>query len=222
VQLVKLGAGLAHEIRNPLHALRINLHVLRRAFGGHAKLPEDQLIATIDESNGAIDRLEQLMRDLLQLSDSSTDGAAEVNLVQELQSALGLLAEELKRDQITVRCHQPADSVSILIDPSRLRQSLVSLLAFAKQRAGNGGSIEVGVERCKGGAEISIRDSGPAPTADQSEHMFEPFQATIESGTGLGLALVQRNVEGAGGRATWDRAAGEKSCCRIWFPLAIH
>ena len=221
-QLVKLGSGLAHEIRNPLHALRINLHVLRRAFGGRATLPEDQLIATISESNSAIDRLDQLMRDLLQLSDSNTDGAAEVNLVQELQSALGLLAEDLKRDQITVHCNHSADSVPIMIDPGRLRQSLLNLLAFAKQRAGKGGSIEVGVERRKGGAEISIRDSGPTLTADQSDHVFEPFQASVDSGTGLGLALVQRNVEGAGGRATWDGTARKGGCCRVWFPLATH
>ncbi len=219
-QMAKLGAGLAHEIRNPLHALRINLHVLRRAFGGHSKLSEDQLVATINDSNSAIDRLDQLMRDLLQLSDSSAGNTAQVNLVHEIQSALTLLAEDLKRDQIAVRCDLPSDMLSITMDPVRLRQSLLNLITFAQQRAGEEGTIEICVARREHGVEIHICDSGPALTANQREHLFEPFQAPVESGTGLGLALVQMNVESAGGRANWGGTAAGGSCCRVWFPLS--
>ena len=65
-ELSQIGSGLAHEIRNPLHALRINLHTLRRSFSSRNPLPEDQLIDTIEESASAIDRLDELMRDLVQ------------------------------------------------------------------------------------------------------------------------------------------------------------
>jgi signal transduction histidine kinase len=219
-QMAKLGSGLAHEIRNPLHALRINLHVLRRAFGGHATLSDEQIAETISESNSAIDRLEQLMRDLLQLSDPSEGDASEINVVHEVQSAMGLLAEDLKRDQITIRYRPAADCISIAMDPVRLRQALFNLLAFAQQRAGKGGSIEVGIARREHGVEINICDSGPALTADQTERLFEPFQAPVESGTGLGLALAQMNVESVGGRASWQSTAIGGGCCRVWFPLA--
>jgi signal transduction histidine kinase len=218
--LAKLGAGLAHEIRNPLHALRINLHVLRRAFRGHSTLSEDQLDATIRESNSAIDRLELLMRDLLQLSDSSEGNVSKVSIMHEVQAALDLLAEDLRRDQISIHCRPTADNISIAMDPGRLRQSLLSLLTFAQKRAGKGGSIEVGVARHGHGVEIKICDSGPALTAEQSEHLFEPFQAPVESGTGLGLALAQLNVECAGGCTSWDSAAAGSGCCRVWFPIA--
>jgi signal transduction histidine kinase len=220
--LAKLGSGLAHEIRNPLHALRINLHVLRRSFGGHSTLSEEQLVATIRESNAAIDRLDLLMRDLLQLSDPSVGNASEVNLVHEVQSALELLDEELKRERISVRSNPKTDSISIKMDPARLRHSLLSLLTFAQQRAGNGGSIEVSIVRRDHGVEINIADSGPALTSDQSEHLFEPFQAPMEWGTGLGLALAQMNLESAGGRATWDSTAAGSGCCRVWFPIAAN
>ena len=145
--LAKLGSGLAHEIRNPLHALRINLHVLRRAFGGHSTLSEEQLVATIRESNAAIDRLDLLMRDLLQLSDSSPGDASELNIVQEVQSALELLAENLKRDQISVRripegltceCHGALRN-AILTDrkywPKKTRKELALLLDQFESRA---------------------------------------------------------------------------------------
>jgi len=218
--LAKLGSGLAHEIRNPLHALRINLHVLRRAFGGHSTLSEEQLVATIRESNAAIDRLDLLMRDLLQLSESSVGNGVELNIVQEVQAVIEWLADDLKRDQISVRCLPEANSIPITIDPVRLRQSLLSLLTFAQQRAGKGGSIEIAFKRRGHGVEVHIVDSGPALTSNQSKHLFEPFQAPMESGTGLGLALAQMNLESAGGSATWDGADGGPGCCRVWFPIA--
>jgi signal transduction histidine kinase len=219
-KLAKLGAGLAHEIRNPLHALRINLHVLRRAFGGHSTLSEDQLDATIRESNSAIDRLDLLMRDLLQLSEPSAGNASRVNILHEVQAALDLLAEDLRRDQISIHCRPTADNLSIAMDPVRLRQSLLSLLTFAQKRAGKGGSIEIGIARHEQGVEIKIRDSGPPLTAEQIEHLFEPFQAPVESGTGLGLALAHLNVESAGGCTSWDSGPAGSGCCRVWFPIA--
>jgi signal transduction histidine kinase len=219
--MAQLGSGLAHEIRNPLHALRINLHTLRRAFGGRSSLPEDQLVATIEESDAAIDRLDGLMRDLLQFADPSAGEIAEIDVVQEVQATLGLLAEDLRRDQIQVRTHFPHETAPVAIDPVRLRQSLLNLLTFAQHRAGKSGAISVVVKRADGEVEITVGDSGPALPEDQRNRVFEPFQAPAETGSGLGLALVQVYVEEAGGRAKWDDDATANSRCRLWFPLAL-
>src|SRR5262249_14507917 len=80
-ELAQLGSGLAHEIRNPLHALRLNLHTLKRSIGGRL-LPEDQMIATLEESDGAISRLDELMRDFLQFADPSSGEREEVDVIQ--------------------------------------------------------------------------------------------------------------------------------------------
>jgi signal transduction histidine kinase len=219
-EMAQLGSGLAHEIRNPLHALRINLHTLRRAFGGRSSLPEDQLVATIEESDAAIDRLDGLMRDLLQFADPSAGEVAEVDVVQEVQAALSLLTEQLKRDQIQVRTHFPQETSHVTIDPMRLRQSLLNLLTFAQHRAGKNGAIDIVVKRVNHEVEITVGDSGPSLPEDQRDRVFEPFQAPAETGSGLGLALVQVYVEEAGGRARWDDDAAARSRCRLWFPLA--
>src|SRR4051812_15788913 len=125
-ELAQLGSGLAHEIRNPLHALRINLHTLKRGFGGRSSLPEDQLVATIEESNAAIDRLDALMRDLLQFSDPSAGQIAEVDVVHEVQTTLGLLAEDFRREQIEVRTRLCPQGTPVVIDALRLRQSMLN------------------------------------------------------------------------------------------------
>ena len=150
-ELAQLGSGLAHEVRNPLHALRINLHTLKRAFSGRSSLPEDQLVATLQESNAAIDRLDVLMRDLLQFSDPNTGQVARVDVVHEVQATLGLLAENLRREQIEVRTRLCSQSMPVAIDPTRFRQAMLNLMTHAQHRAGKNGKIDVTVERHRSG-----------------------------------------------------------------------
>jgi signal transduction histidine kinase len=218
-RLRSLGSGLAHEVRNPLHALRINLHVLRRSFSSRSPLASDQLIATIEESESAIDRLDELMRDLLQYTDRSDGQPVKVDLLHEVRSTLNLLSESLEQEAINVRTQLPAAPAMISIDAVRLRQLLLNVLTMAQQRAGQEGTVEVAVEQANGGVELAIGDSGPQLSEDQRQRVFEPFQAPCETGSGLGLALVQVYVEEAGGRVAWDQG-GAAGRCRLWFPLA--
>jgi len=218
-ELSQIGAGLAHEVRNPLHALRINLHTVRRSFSSRNKLPEDQLMATIEESESAIERLDELMRDLVQFTDRTAGKASDVDLAHEVRATLSLLAETLQHERIDVSSQFPSEPAPIAIDPVRLRQLLLNVLTMAQHRAGKSGKIEVQVDRVDGGVELAVGDSGPQLPDDQRTRIFEPFQAPAETGSGLGLALVQVYVEEAGGRAVWDDGAAAGRC-RLWFPLA--
>jgi len=219
-EISQLGAGLAHEIRNPLHALRINLHTLKRSFGGRSPLAQDQLLDTIEESNAAIDRLDALMRDLLQFCDRTSGAIADVDVVREVRTTLNLLAEGLRKEQIEVHSHLPSEPAAVAIDALRLRQLLLNMLTFAQSRAGKSGTIDVQVERSADGVEIAVGDSGPVLPEEQRQRLFEPFQAPAETGSVLGLALVQVYVKEAGGRASWDGVAPASGRFRVWLPLA--
>jgi signal transduction histidine kinase len=219
-ELAQLGAGLAHEIRNPLHALRINLHTLRRAIGGRSPLPEDQIVATIQESDASIDRLDSLMRDLLLFADPSHGQVAQVDVPGEVRSSLSLLAEDFRRQQIELRAQIPDAQATVAIDPARLRQVLLNVLTFAQHRAGKSGTIHLEVAEGDGGVEIAVGDGGPSLSDEARGRLFEPFQAPGETGTGLGLALVQAYVEEAGGRVRWQRETPHGDRCRLWLPLA--
>lgn len=219
-ELSQIGSGLAHEVRNPLHALRINLHTLKRAMGGRSTLPPDQLVATIDESDAAIDRLDVLMRDFLQFSDRHSGRKEPMDLVQEIQATVRLLSEDFRRAEINVQQQLTDQPCSIVIDPHRLRQALLNLLTFAQHRAGKAGCIDLVILHQSEGVELTVRNSGPLLGEKQRQHLFEPFQAPAETGTGLGLALVQVFVEEAGGRVSCDGDGMSKGLCRVWFPLA--
>jgi signal transduction histidine kinase len=217
--LAQLGSGLAHEIRNPLHALRINLHTLKRAIGGR-QLPEAQMIATVDESNDAIDRLDKLICDFLQFANPSTGEREKVDVIQTVRTTLILLSGNLRRDNIEVRSKLPMGNAIVSMNPVRLKQLLLNVLTFAQHRAEKGGRIEIAVAIEPGTVEITVGDSGPAIVGEQKEHLFEPFQAPVETGSGLGLALVHVFAEEIGGHASWDGNGSNTSRCRVRLPLA--
>lgn len=217
-EMAQLGSGLAHEVRNPLHALRLNLHTLKRAIGGQL-LPEDQLIATIEESNDAIARLDALMRDFLQFADPSEGARENVDVFQALRTTLTLLHENLRRAQIQVRSSLPTGSAMVSINPLRLKQLLLNMLTFARNRVEKGGHIEIGAVVDSRAVEVTVGDNGPAILGEQQSRLFEPFQAPAETGSGLGLALVHAFAEEVGGKASWESDGTAGNRCRVRLPL---
>jgi K+-sensing histidine kinase KdpD len=99
---------------------------------------------------------------------------------------------------------------------------MLNLLTFAQHRAGKNGKIDVTVKHVDRGIEIAVADSGPKLTEEQRTRVFEPFQAPAETGSGLGLALIQVYVDEAGGRARWDEDDAAGSRCCLWLPRAEH
>lgn len=219
-ELAQLGGGLAHEIRNPLHALRMNLHTLKRAIGQSTPLSREQIADTISESDAVIDRLDVLLRDLVQLTAPSQGERANLNVVKELQATVNLLREEFRKDQVEFRAELPSNPVQVSAEPATFRQVLLNLLTFAQHAAGKQGLVEVQVAANADHAEITVANSGFTLTDEQRAKLFDPFQTPVDAGTGLGLALVQSQVSSLGGTASGQRREKGGTVLRIRLPLA--
>lgn len=219
-QLVQIGSGLAHEIRNPLHALRLNLHTLKRALGPRPQLSPDQVAATVHESDIEINRLDGLLHDLLQYTAPRRGERGDLDVSREMQATLNLLSEDLRRNEVQIRADLTQQPVVTPVDPVRLRQIILNLLTFAQHNAGKGGLIEVEVVPRGEQVEIAVADGGPTLTSDQQDHVFEPFQAPASTGSGLGLALVQCFAEEAGGGVSCERRSPSGNRLRVRLPLA--
>lgn len=217
-QLAQIASGLAHEIRNPLHALRLNLHALGKSLTGKAKLSQEELLDTVRESDLEIGHLESLLRDLIRFANPEAGKQVELNVVSEVQATLNLMNEEMRDKGIEVASRWPDEAVAVSCDPARLRQMLVNLLTFAQNNAGNKGRIEVEVNRRGKQAEVVVADSGPPLSQTQIRRVFEPFQAPRETGSGLGLALVQAFATEAGGSATCEVGPSRGNRFRLLLP----
>ena len=200
-ELNQIAGGLAHEIRNPLHALRINLHVLRGVFNGKAPLNPEDLASTFSSSATEIDHIDQLIRELLRYAIPEDTIPEAVDLSNELQTTLTLMQRDLEQRNIKIHAPESETPTMVSIDPSRFRQALVNLLTFAQGNAGPQGRVDVAVTQTSTHCELDITDSGPTLPENRRPHIFEPFQAVHETGSGLGLALVKSCVERAGGTA---------------------
>jgi signal transduction histidine kinase len=219
-QLAQLGGGLAHEMRNPLHALRMNLHTLKRALGQSNNLSREQIADTVQESDAVIDRLDVLLGDLVQLTSPTQGERTPLDVAAEMQATLNLVAEEMRRSQIGIRTDWPDEPVLVSAEPACFRQMLLNVLTFAQNSAGKSGVVEVQVQTQNGQAEIAVANSGLTLSDEQRAKLFDPFQAPVETGSGLGLALVQSLLGNLGGTASGERRAAGGTVLRIRLPLA--
>jgi signal transduction histidine kinase len=221
LQIEKLAAGLAHEIRNPLHAMRLNLHTLGRAWRGQTQLTEQDVAAMIRESNVEIDRVERLMQELLGFAKPEAPRNETFAAGSVVKATVNFLREEMRRKGVAVETEVPADAVYVQMDPSRLRQVLINLLGNAREAVQEGGQITVSVDRRPGRAEIVVADDGPGVDEADREQVFEPFYSTKQNGSGFGLALVRRFVEEAGGRVVCEANRPRGARFRVELPLAL-
>ena len=220
-ELGQLTAGLAHEIRNPLHAIRLNLHTFRRVYQGESQLEPDEVAAMIDESNVEIERVEQLMHELLGFTSPEAAHEEVIDLGAEVEATRTFVTQGLLEQQNEVSVRLPEQKLLVRMDPSRLRQIMLNLLMNASDAVEEGGRIEVAVARRGGRAEITVCDNGPGVPPTDRQRIFEPFYSTKQRGSGLGLALVKRFVEEADGTITCEDASDTGACFRIVLPERV-
>ena len=216
-----LAAGVAHEIRNPLTAIKARLYTLRRA----AVSPETK--DDVHAVAGEIDRLESIVRNVLGYARPGDPALAEVDLAAWLREFGAFVEPELKAGGVRLDIEAPAP-VTARIDSSQLRQAVHNLVRNAQESfAGQPGRIVLTATRefsALGGrpcavAVVSVADDGPGiPTGIQSR-LFDPFFTTKRAGTGLGLSIVARLVEGLGGEIVFQTAPGVGTRFSIRLPV---
>ncbi len=202
----KLAAGLAHEIRNPLHAIRLNLHSFRRACDQQLQLSEDEVTTMLEQSAREIDRIEQLMQQLVRFAAPEEPRNEVIDLASEIQNVVDFIEQELLDKNVEIETHLPNGPVRAYMDRGRLRQIMLNLLQNAQQSMEDGGQIDVELVRRRGKAEITVIDNGPGISEMDRQRIFEPFFSTKPDGTGLGLALVKRFIDDVDGAIHCERS----------------
>lgn len=221
-ELGQLMAGIAHEIRNPLNAMRLNLHVLSRYQDRRPEAEAAELAALdqsqiIRETNQEIERVEGLMRILLGYARPDQPQTENLDVRRELESTLLFLKPVLERAEVAVSARFTEKPLLIHIDRDRLRQVLINLLNNAKEATGPGGQIQIAVREDRDDVEITVADDGPGVAPADRERIFDPFYSTKENGTGLGLALVRRYVEEVGGTVICEKNEPSGALFRLRF-----
>jgi signal transduction histidine kinase len=217
-----LAAGVAHEIRNPLTAINVRVHSLKRTLVPGSSEHEDATV--IDHE---IQRLDRIVRDFLHFARPPEAQFATVSVDRLFAKVRGLLDPQLEHTaiQLTVA---PAPTVWIRVDPQQMEQVLINLVQNAAESMERAGTITL---RARTGAARLAGHSGPVVTLEVADtgrgippavqkRLFDPFFTTKEGGTGLGLPIAARIVEKHGGALEYRTEPGRGTTFGIVLPCA--
>jgi signal transduction histidine kinase len=178
----RLAAGVAHEIRNPIGAMRLKAE---NAIVGDAARKHQALSAII----GQIDRLDQLVQRLLSITAPDKAHTVRVELATYIQGFAAAHGDLAGAKGVTVRAQTNAQAW--VFDPEKIRSAIDNLLINAIQAAPQNSVVTLAASSDGSRLMISVHDEGDGPPAAIREHLFEPFVTGRPEGVGLGLTIVR-------------------------------
>jgi signal transduction histidine kinase len=211
--LGQLAAGLAHELRNPLTAMKTIVDAARREPLKDGLTARD--LAVLDEE---IQRLNRSLQSFLDYARPPATAKRLIDLRAIAEKTRQLLAGRAEQQSIFVCIEQPERPVEVQADPEQVHQVFLNLLLNAFDAIGRDGNVILHIaEDAQSCAVVTVADSGPGIPQAVRDRLFEPFVSTKQSGTGLGLTICRRIVEDHGGRieATDGRARGAVFTVRL-------
>jgi signal transduction histidine kinase len=217
----RLGAGLAHEIRNPLNAMRMQIAVMR------GKLKRLQR----EEAEAAAEQLSRLESEVLRLQELATSflayGRPPTDKLQEFKAAgvLRDVADFLKTEfeqrvmDIKLEIDPQLDGATIEMDRSKLRQVLLNLAENARHAMSEGGTLTLGLAKeTNGRLRFTVQDTGCGIPPESLTKIFDAFFSMKDDGNGLGLSIVKQIVESSGGAIHVRSEVGHGTCFTLCFP----
>jgi signal transduction histidine kinase len=224
-----LAAGLAHEIRNPLNSLSLNMQMLEEDLGdgvvpnspGSAHATRKLLSLTRSE----IGRLERLVTDFLAYAKPRPLERRKVAAVSLLEHARDLLATAASTQRAQLRVEDLSLGAWIEVDPQQLSQLLLNLaqnaLNACRERC-RPGRITLRSRREGNRVALEVEDDGIGIPPEDRDKIFEVFYSTRKGGTGLGLAIVRRIATNHGGELEVESTPGEGTIVRLWLEAAAE
>jgi signal transduction histidine kinase len=213
--LGRMAATVAHEIKNPLSAIKSIAQVMREDDGLRGEYDRDLGLIV-----GETDRLSQSVTQLLSFARREGPAAEPLTVDETLRSVVDLFRANAKEQGIALECDVKSEAQLAGKHVSALRDALSNLLLNALQATPHGGKVTLTVVSVDGYLLIGVQDSGPGIPPELRDRIWEPFFTTRQRGTGLGLAIVRKRVQEVGGSASLGVSGnGRGALFQIRLPL---
>lgn len=215
----RLAAGIAHEIRNPLSAIALNLQYLVFKTQNHTELC-DPLKDALEGTR----RIEAVIENTLNLARVTPPVLKEEQINDLARQVLGFIRISVQKKDIHFTTRLAEGLPPVRIDAKQIQQVVLNVVQNAIDASPDGGTVELITSRQGGDGgvppviELAVRDLGPGISPEQRKHLFEQFYTTKSGGTGLGLSISRQIIEKHKGEIRIDPADGGGTIVRISLP----
>jgi len=230
-ELSRLTGELAHEIKNPLSTIKVNLRLISEELeqfrtsvcGKNSAGVDDQRFARLLRKMAVIqkeaDRLEQILNGFLRYVGKTELQLATVDINELVSDMIDFYSPQAYAHSITVRhtlCHKP---LFCSVDAGMLKQVILNLFINAQHAMSNGGELMIKTAEEKQNAVIQISDTGTGISTDKLQYIFEPYHSFKPNGSGLGLATAKKIIDAHNGAINVDSTLGKGTQFTIKLPL---
>jgi signal transduction histidine kinase len=209
-----LAGSVAHEVKNPLSAIKTIATVLAEDLGAASPHAEDLRLIL-----GEVERLAATTTQLLDFARPRAGNGRVGCVAAALDGTLGVLRHLARQREIALDVNIPSELPHVQADDQALREIFFNLLSNALDAAGPGGRVAVACSSVDGHLVTEVRDTGCGVPLALRERLFEPFVTTKAQGTGLGLHVVGRRVQELGGSIRCDGAPETGAVFTVRLPI---
>jgi len=223
-EFAALVGGLAHEIRNPLSTIRLNMELLAEDFenadlDSPTKQRDRRARAKIELVRQECDRLEKLLGDFLDFARQESLTLEPGSLNTELEQVLDFFSIRAQEAGVEIVRYLDPELPAVRLDRETFRSAVLNLLINAIQAMEHqGGQLVVRTRAAGLGVLLEMIDTGPGMDAETLGKVFGAFYTTKQGGSGLGLPTARKIVEAHGGTIDVESAPGRGTKVTIWLP----
>ena len=225
-RLARIAGGLAHEIKNPLSTMAINLALLEEEFKKTAEEEGSARSGRVLKRVGAlqreVNRLEGILEDFLRYARGGEVNRAPMDLGELVKDTLSFVESEDSLQGIRHHVDIPSSLPMVLLDKGLFQQALVNLFVNARQAMPEGGELIVQAPRLGNFVEVTVTDTGVGMEPETLERCFDIYWSNKKQGTGLGLPTVRRIIEEHEGAIEVVSEPGRGSSIRVVLPLVVE
>ena len=214
-----LAAGVAHDIRNPLNAIKLlSSHALDNLDGPDA--PENErAVKPLQTIRNEVDRLEDIVSGFLSLAKERELQTAPTRIDGLLEECVRLLAKDAEQRGIRLLTELRAGDTTFMLDSQQCVRAILNVLINALEACPEGGRVRLFSRLTDTACEIEVRDDGPGMPKEIAERAFDPYFTAKATGTGLGLSITRGIIEEHGGTIELFTQEGQGCQALIALPL---